>query len=72
MPYGSQSLLSVEAEVREVLGDRASEWMHRPSKLLDGMTPAEVATTPAGKRIVLHELHRAAIPLRAAFLTRGV
>lgn len=66
MALPSRSLETLESEAREILGDRAQEWMQRPSKLLDGMTPAEVAMTPAGKRVVLHELKRAAIPLRAA------
>jgi hypothetical protein len=61
-----QNLAELEIEARELLGDHASEWLVRPSSLLDGMTPAEVAATAAGKRVVLHELKRMAIPLRAA------
>jgi len=57
--------LQVEIEVRKVLGDRASEWMQRPSKLLDGMAPAELARSREGARVVLLELDRAETPLRA-------
>jgi hypothetical protein len=66
MDKQSQNLADLEAEARELLGDRTSEWLAKPSRLLDGMTPAEVAVTPAGKRVVLHELRRAARPLQAA------
>ena len=59
-------LLGVEAEAREVLGDGATDWMVRPSKLLDGMAPVDVATSPDGARAVLHELRRASVMLRAA------
>jgi uncharacterized protein (DUF2384 family) len=55
----------VEIEVRKVLGDRASEWMRKPSKLLDGMAPAELANSSEGARVVLLELDRAKTPLRA-------
>ena len=61
----SQSLATLEAEARQVLGDHASDWMVKPSRLLDGMTPAEVATSPEGIRVVLHELRRAEVPFRA-------
>jgi len=56
----------VEIEVRKVLGDHASEWMRKPSKLLDGMAPAELASSRDGARVVLLELDRARTPLRAA------
>lgn len=56
----------VEIEVRKVLGDHAQEWMQRPSKLLDGMAPAELANSRDGARVVLLELDRAKTPLRAA------
>lgn len=56
----------VEVEVRKVLGDRASEWMNRPSKLLDGMAPAELARSQEGARVVLLELDRAETTVRAA------
>ena len=55
----------VEIEVRKVLGDRAKEWMRRPSKLLDGMAPSELANSRDGARVVLLELDRAQTPLRA-------
>lgn len=56
----------VEIEVRKLLGDGASEWMQRPSKLLDGMAPAELARSSEGARVVLMELDRAATSVRAA------
>ena len=58
--------MSVEAEARKLLGEGAAEWMVRPSKVLDGMMPAELATTPEGAHVVLHELRRASEPLRLA------
>jgi uncharacterized protein (DUF2384 family) len=61
-----EALLRVEAEAREVFGDRASEWMGKPSKLLDGMAPAELASSQEGARVVLIELERARTPLQAA------
>ena len=58
---------TVEAEARTVLGeDHASGWMSRPSRLLDGMAPAELATSRDGARAVLHELRRASDVLRAS------
>jgi uncharacterized protein (DUF2384 family) len=65
------TLLRVEAEAREVLGDGASEWMVRPSKLLDGMAPAELAGSQEGARVVLMELERARRPLQAALKKKG-
>lgn len=59
------TVLQVENEARKVLGDRAVEWMQKPSKLLDGMAPAEVATSSEGARVVLVELDRAKTPLQA-------
>ena len=59
------TVLQVENEARKVLGDRAFEWMRKPSKLLDGMAPAEVATSREGARVVLVELDRARAPLQA-------
>jgi uncharacterized protein (DUF2384 family) len=59
-------LLDVEAEAQKVLGDHASVWMVRPSRLLDGMAPAELATSPDGARAVLHELRQASAPLKAS------
>jgi uncharacterized protein (DUF2384 family) len=61
-----ETALHVEAEARKILGDRASEWMQKPSKLLAGMAPAELARSKDGARVVLLELDRAKTPLRAA------
>ena len=60
----------VEIEVRKVLGDRTAEWMNRPSKLLDGMAPAELAGSREGARVVLLELDRAETPVRASVQKR--
>ena len=62
----SLARLGVEAEAREVLGERASDWMVRPSRLLDGLAPAELAISPEGARAVLHELRKASQQLRAS------
>jgi len=59
-------LLGVEAEARAVLGDHASTWMARPSRLLDGMAPVDLATSPDGARVVLHELRQARAAIKAA------
>jgi uncharacterized protein (DUF2384 family) len=64
--HRSLNLLGVEAEARKVLGDGASVWMVKPSRLLDGMTPADLATSPDGARAVLHELRQASAPLKAS------
>jgi uncharacterized protein (DUF2384 family) len=61
-----RTLLRVEAEAREVFGDRAPEWMVKPSKLLDGISPADLARSQEGARVVLIELERAKTPLQAA------
>lgn len=61
----------VEAEAREALGDEASDWMTKPSRLLDGIAPAELATSPEGARVVLHELRRASKPLKVALRKRS-
>jgi uncharacterized protein (DUF2384 family) len=65
------SAQQVEVEVRKVLGDRASDWMHKPSKLLDGMAPAELARSREGARVVLLELDRAEAQIRAAVEKSG-
>jgi hypothetical protein len=59
------ALVGVASEARRLLGDRASEWMVTPSQRLDGMTPAELATSPEGARVVLHELRRASATIQA-------
>ena len=64
--------LDVTAEARKILGDQADDWMQRPSKLLDGMTPADLARSEDGARVVLLELQRAKTPLKAAVRTRRV
>ena len=55
----------VEAEARDALGDDACDWMAKPSRLLDGIVPAELAASPDGARVVLHELRKAS-SVRAA------
>ena len=64
--------LEVTAEARKILGDQADDWMQRPSKLLDGMAPADLARSEDGARVVLLELERAKTPLKAAARTRRV
>jgi uncharacterized protein (DUF2384 family) len=64
--------LEVTVEARKILGDQADDWMQRPSKLLDGMAPADLARSEDGARVVLLELERAKTPLRAAVRTRRV
>ena len=56
---------SVEAAAQSVLGDRAAEWMVRPNAMFDGMAPAELAVSPEGARVVLHELEQPSTRLRA-------
>ena len=63
-------LLGVEAEAPQVLGDGATDWMVRPRKLLDGMAPVDLPTSPDGGRAALHELWRASVMLKAARQTR--
>lgn len=43
---------------RELLGSDVDEWMGRQSRFLAGLTPAELASTPEGARVVLLELER--------------
>ena len=64
-------LVGVASEARTLLGDRASEWMVTPSQRLDGMTPAELATSPEGARVVLHELRRASATIEASTGSRA-
>ena len=61
----SAALISVESEARKIFGDHTAEWMRRPSRLLDGMAPAELAITPEGARVVLHELEQEKAVLKA-------
>lgn len=60
-----QILSNVEAAAKSVLGDRAGEWMLRPSAVLDGMAPIELASSPEGARVILHELAQPSTRLRA-------
>ena len=62
--------LHVAAEARKILGEDADVWMQRPSKLLDGMAPADLARSEDGARVVLLELERAKTPIKAAVRTR--
>ena len=70
MDKRSQNHAELEAEVREYLGDQTAEWIVKPSGLLDGMRPVEAAITPEGRRMVIHELRRAAGPLRKVMRKR--
>jgi hypothetical protein len=67
----SLELVSAASEARRLLGDRASEWMVTPSWLLDGMTPAELASSPEGARVVMHELRRASATIHLASGSRA-
>ena len=58
------ALARVELEARGLLGDRALDWMATPSRFLDGIAPAELATSPDGARVVLHVLRRARTGVR--------
>jgi uncharacterized protein (DUF2384 family) len=66
MKERSLVLLSVEAEAQRLLGNGASAWMAKPSRLLDGMAPADLATSPEGARAVLYELRQASSALKAS------
>jgi hypothetical protein len=65
------ALVGVASEARTLLGDRASEWMVTPNRMLDGMTPAELATSPEGARVVLHELRRFSSQIQATTGSRA-
>jgi uncharacterized protein (DUF2384 family) len=71
MDHRDEALLRVEAEARKVLGDDAPIWMARPSKLLDGMAPVDLARSPDGARAVLHELRQASKALKASSAARS-
>lgn len=64
--------LDVAIEARKILGDRADDWMQRPSKLLDGMAPVDLARSKDGARVVLLELERAKTPLTRTVRTKRV
>jgi uncharacterized protein (DUF2384 family) len=65
-----QILNSVEAAAQIILGDRAAEWMLRPNAMLDGLAPADLAISPEGARVVLHELDHPSTRLRAKRLAK--
>ena len=60
MTQSETPLWRVERAFRDLVGPRATELMHRPTKHLADLSPFEVAHTPAGARIVLTELPRIA------------
>ena len=70
MDKRSQNLTELEAVVRDYLGPDTTEWIAKPSGLLDGMTPLEAAATPEGRQMVVHELRRVAAPLRKTLRKR--
>jgi len=63
MSTQTDSLSRVEAEAKKVLGERAHNWLHRPHRSLDGMTPHELAQSPAGAWVVLRQLERDPLPI---------
>jgi len=63
MSTRTDSLSNVEAEAKKVFGERATSWLYRPHRLLDGMTPHELAQTPEGAWVVLRQLERDPLPL---------
>ena len=63
MSTRTDSLSNVEAEAKKVLGERAASWLHRPHRSLDGMTPHELAQSPAGAWVVLRQLQRDPLPI---------
>ena len=63
MSTQTDSLLNVEAEAKKVLGDHAASWLYRPHRLLDGMTPHELAQSPEGAWVVLRQLERDPLPI---------
>lgn len=60
-----QTLARVAAEAHRVFGDRATDWMTRPNRHLDGMSPADLLASRNGARVVLRELKQASLPLGA-------
>lgn len=51
---------TIEAEARAAFGDRAEAWLKRANRLLDGMSPRELAATSGGAAIVLRALRKQA------------
>jgi len=60
-----QTLARVAAEAQRIFGDRATDWMTRPNRHLDGMSPADLLASRNGARVVLRELKQASLPLGA-------
>ena len=56
----------IERALREKVGDRANEVMHKRTKYLANLTPFEIAQAPNGDRIVLAELDK--IVLQSAMI----
>jgi uncharacterized protein (DUF2384 family) len=71
MSTRTDSLSNVEAEAKKVLGERAANWLHRPHRSLDGMTPHELAQSPAGAWVVLRQLERDPLPIIRGSKPRG-
>ena len=67
----TDSFSRVEAEASRLFGDGASAWLRRPSRLLDGLTPYEVAQSPEGAWVVLAELRRLPVPINSNLVSRG-
>jgi len=71
MAARKETFSNVEAEAKERFGEGASNWLHRPSRLLDGLTPHELAQTPEGAWVVLRELRRNPGPINRGPTPRG-
>jgi len=63
MSVRDQTLARVTAEAHRIFGDRASDWMTRPHRHLDGLAPADLLASLEGAHVVLHELRQASLPL---------
>jgi hypothetical protein len=51
---------TVETEARAAFGERAEAWLKRANRLLDGMSPRELAAMPGGAAVVLAALRKQA------------
>jgi len=60
MPEKNVDANTIEAEARAAFGDRAEAWLKRANRLLDGMSPRELAATPGGAAVVLAALRKQA------------
>jgi hypothetical protein len=56
MSKPSDGVFRVEKALKEAVGERTAELMHRRTKHLANLTPHQVAQAPNGARIVLAEL----------------